>query len=173
MEDLEVFEGLLDLCMVREEEIAKLSQRLEEVEKMLSDYSVASALERNRKASTSDNKGILVADSSDIMRRRLVNLLNSEGYWVVAEAETGKDAVEIYKQRKPALVTLDLDIPLINGYEATRQIRKFDPGAKVIIIGQNLNREMIVKAIGAGAVDFLVKPVRVGRLLQIVERLVA
>jgi len=170
---LEVFEGLLDLCMVREEEISKLSARLEEVESLLSDYSIANTLERNRNATFSDKKGILVADSSEVMRRSLVNLLKSHGYKVVGEAENGKDAVQIYKQRKPALVTLDPDIPLMNGYDATREMKKFDPSAKVIIIGHNLDREMIVKAISAGAVDFLVKPVRIGRLLQIVERVVA
>jgi two-component system chemotaxis response regulator CheY len=170
LEALEIFEALLDLCVTKEAEIAQLSARLEKAEAALAKSSAGNACGTEKKGKAPTKRGILVADSSEIMRRNLVNLLTSKGYRIAGEADNGKDAVELFMKTKPALVTMDVEMKTMDGCEATREIKKYDPDAKVIIISQVLDREMIVRAIRAGANDFLVKPIRIGRLMEIVER---
>jgi two-component system chemotaxis response regulator CheY len=105
------------------------------------------------------------------MRRNLSNLLTSNGHEVVGEAGTGSKAVQLFEEKRPSIVTMDLNLPEIDGYEATRMIRRIDPDAKVIIISDVLERSVVLGALSAGAVDFLVKPVHVDRLLQVIEGL--
>ena len=119
-----------------------------------------------------ENRGILVVDDTDVMRIRLVELLSSSGYRVVGQAGDGARAVELYLEKWPAVVTMDLDMPILDGYEATKKIKQLDPNAKVVVISQVLDRQMILKALNAGAIDFLVKPLRLDRFLQLIERLV-
>ena len=166
---LEVIENLLNLCMEREEEIAKLSRELEEF-KTGRQQPADSPSSESKKTPLNSRRGVLVVDDSDVMRSRLVSLFLCNGYRIVGEAENGLKAVQMVKERRPAVVTMDLDMPIMDGYEATRQIHGIDPEVKVIVISQLLDRSMILNALNAGAVDFLVKPVQIDRLLQLVGR---
>jgi two-component system chemotaxis response regulator CheY len=97
----------------------------------------------------------------------------ANGYKVVGEADNGLKAVRLFAEKHPTLVTMDLDMPVMDGYEATRQIKRIDPDAKVIVISQVMNRSMILDALDAGAIDFLTKPVPIDRLLQLMSRVIA
>jgi two-component system chemotaxis response regulator CheY len=172
-EVVEVMEGLLNLCMLREDEIEKLEARIEVLEARLGENKLTMFdSSRPRPPQQGEHKGILVVDDSDIMRIRLVDLLSTNGYRVVGQASDGARAVELYQQKRPAVVTMDLDMPVLDGYEATKKIKQMDPHAQVVVISQVLDRQMILRALNAGAVDFLVKPLKIERFLQLIERLV-
>jgi len=168
---LDVIEGLLNLCIDREKEIAKLTGELAVLKAGQENLLAAYPDDAQRSASVSANHGVLVVDDSDVMRNKLVNLLLNNGYRVIGEAENGLKAVQLYKERRPTVVTMDIDMPVMDGFEATRQIKRIDPNARIIVVSQVLDSSMILNALGAGAVDFLVKPVQIDRLLNLIRRL--
>lgn len=179
-EMLEVIEGLLDLCMQREAQIAELIMERERpwVKKSLeaqgkndgkTDPLNPIAIRAFEFDGTESREGVLIVDDTEMMRVQLVQLFRSVGQKVVATAENGEEAIELYRKYHPALVTMDTDMPVMNGYEATREIKKIDPDARVVMISHVLERKMILEAIRCGATDYLVKPVQPERLLQMVE----
>ncbi|RAK18713.1 two-component system chemotaxis response regulator CheY [Anoxybacillus vitaminiphilus] len=103
-------------------------------------------------------KTTLIAEHSTFMRNLLKNLLNENGYKVVAEASDGSSAVSLYKEKKPDIVVLDLTMPIMNGLDVLKNILKFDPKAKVIICSAMGQKRLISDAIEIGAKDFIIKP---------------
>lgn len=80
------------------------------------------------------------------------------------------DALELYKEHKPDLVTMDITMPEMDGIEAVRKLKKIDPGARVIMISAMGQESMVSDAIGAEASDFVVKPFRPEQILAAVNR---
>ena len=113
---------------------------------------------------------IMVVDDAAFMRLMIRNILEEAGHTVVCEAENGLEAVEKYKQYHPDLVTLDITMPVMEGLEALRQIRKYDPFAVVIMCSAMGQKPMVIDAIKMGAKDFIVKPVQQDRVLEAVSK---
>jgi len=104
------------------------------------------------------NINVLLVDDHNIVRQGLKALLTAEGdISVLAEAQTGREAVNLAAQLRPDVVIMDLAMPLLNGWEATRQILKTVPAAKVIILSSYDSDEHIQQAIAAGAAAYLIK----------------
>jgi len=103
-------------------------------------------------------KRVLIVDDAAFMRLSLRAIVEKCNYEVVGEADTGIKAVQLYKQLKPDLVTMDLTMPELGGVEAIKLIKSIDNNAKVIVIS-SMGHEILVKeAIVAGAMSFIVKP---------------
>jgi len=113
---------------------------------------------------------IMVVDDAAFMRLMIRNILEEAGHTVVCEAENGLEAVDKYKQFHPDLVTLDITMPVMEGLEALRQIRKYDPNAIVIMCSAMGQKPMVIDAIKMGAKDFIVKPVQQDRVLEAVSK---
>lgn len=111
---------------------------------------------------------ILIADDAAFMRMVLRKLLETAGHEVVGEAANGEQAVLEYKRLKPDLVTMDITMPVMDGIIATKEIRRFDPKAKIIVTSAMGQNAMVKEAIMSGAMDFVVKPVDEDRFLQAV-----
>jgi len=111
-----------------------------------------------------------VVDDAAFMRLMIRNILEEAGHTVVCEAENGLEAVDKYKQFHPDLVTLDITMPVMEGLEALRQIRKYDPFAVVIMCSAMGQKPMVIDAIKMGAKDFIVKPVQQDRVLEAVSK---
>lgn len=118
-------------------------------------------------------KRILIVDDAAFMRMMIKNIVTKNGYEVVGEAENGQIAVDLYKQHKPDLVTMDITMPEMNGIEGVKAIRSFDPNANVIMCSAMGQQAMVMEAIQAGAKDFIVKPFQQDRILQAIERVMA
>jgi DNA-binding NarL/FixJ family response regulator len=104
------------------------------------------------------NINVLLVDDHNIVRQGLKALLTAEGdISVLAEAQTGREAVNLAAQLRPDVVIMDLAMPLLNGWEATRQILKAVPSAKVIVLSSYDSDEHIQQAIAAGAAAYLIK----------------
>jgi DNA-binding NarL/FixJ family response regulator len=101
---------------------------------------------------------VLLAEDHMIVREGFRKLLAAENdIEVVGEAQTGRQAVAMAKKLRPAVVVMDIAMPLLNGLEATRQIRKAIPGAKVIMLSAHSDDAYVEQAIAFGAMGFLLK----------------
>lgn len=114
-----------------------------------------------------DKIRILLADDHTILRNGIRAILEDEpGMEVVGEAEDGRTAVSLASQLKPDIVIMDIAMPLLNGLEATRQIRRLCPGVKVIILSMHDNEEYIVQVLEAGAMGYILKDSAAKELIQ-------
>lgn len=101
---------------------------------------------------------VLMTDDHTMVRKGLCSLLEKEpGIAVVAEAENGRDALIKAEETKPDVAVMDIGMPLLNGIEACRQLKKRCPEIKVIILTIHTNEEYILQALKAGASGYLVK----------------
>jgi DNA-binding NarL/FixJ family response regulator len=101
---------------------------------------------------------VLLAEDHMIVREGFRKLLESEeDIEVVGEAQTGRQAVEMTRKLRPAVVVMDIAMPLLNGLEATRQIRKSVPNTKVLMLSAHSDDAYVEQAIAIGAVGFLLK----------------
>ena len=113
---------------------------------------------------------VLICDDAIFMRTMVGDILQRAGFEVVGEADTGAQAVEQYKRLKPDLVTMDITMPEVDGITALRTIRDSDPGARVLMVSAMGQQKMIVEALEAGAMDFLVKPFQPTKVLETVKK---
>ncbi|MGB9792784.1 MAG: response regulator [Thermacetogeniaceae bacterium] len=116
-------------------------------------------------------KRILIVDDAAFMRMMLKDILTKNGYTVVGEAENGAVAVEKYKELRPDLVTMDITMPEKDGITAVKEIKAFDPNAKIIMCSAMGQQAMVIDAIQAGAKDFIVKPFQPERVLESVAKI--
>ena len=110
--------------------------------------------------STSNTLGskVLIADDHEIVRRGLSKLIEEQPGWeVVAEVSDGREAVEKARVTKPDVIVLDIGMPSLNGLEATKQILKVDPKAKVLILTVHDSDQMIRQVLDAGASGYVLK----------------
>ena len=111
---------------------------------------------------------ILIVDDAAFIKMRLVKVLNSKGYEVY-EADNGKMSIDIYKKVSPHIVFMDVDMPVMDGITALREIKKIDLKANVIML-TSVNRPKIVKeAQKYGARKFLLKPFDDQKILSTIK----
>ncbi len=116
-------------------------------------------------------KRILITDDALFMRVTLKNILTKNGYEIAGEAANGRESVEMYKTTKPDLVTMDITMPEMDGISAVKEIRSFDPNAKIIMCTAMGQKNMVMEAVTAGARDFIVKPFQPEKVLEAVNKL--
>jgi two-component system chemotaxis response regulator CheY len=112
---------------------------------------------------------VLVVDDAAFMRMMIRDILAKEGY-VIQEAANGREAVEKYDELHPDLVTMDITMPEMSGLEALRIIRNRDAKARVLMVSAMGQQKMIVEALEAGAMDFLVKPFQPTKVLEAIKK---
>ena len=101
---------------------------------------------------------VILAEDHTVVREGLRTLLEAEGdMTVVGEAETGRQAVRLARKLRPAIVVMDIAMPLLNGLEATRQIVAAVPTTKVIILSAHSDDAYIEQVTSVGAVGYLIK----------------
>ena len=106
------------------------------------------------------NYRLLVVDDDTTTRMLLRSILTRQGY-AVTEATNGVEAVDIFRHEHPDLVLLDVNMPLMNGFEACRRIRAIDhdDGTPVLMLTGDDDLVAIETAFNAGATDFITKPI--------------
>ena len=115
---------------------------------------------------------ILVADDHQVVRTGLRTLLESKAGWrVCAEAGNGREAVEKAGELHPDVAVLDIGMPLLNGVEATRQIRKVSPKTEILILTMHDSEHMIQGVLDAGAHGYILKDDADRNLLAAVDSL--
>ena len=114
---------------------------------------------------------VLIVDDALFMRNMLKDIFARAGHQVIGEAANGVDAVARYRELHPDLVTMDIVMPLKSGIEALQEITAEDPAARVIMCSALGQDALVIEAVQAGAKDFIVKPFKEQRVLDVVRRL--
>jgi two-component system chemotaxis response regulator CheY len=115
-------------------------------------------------------KKVLIIDDTAFMRMTLRNILEKNGYEVVAEAEDGIQAVEKYLQIKPDLVTMDITMPNMDGITAIKKIMAEDPNARIVVVSAMGQKALVIEALNSGAKDFIVKPFQPERIVEALQK---
>jgi two-component system chemotaxis response regulator CheY len=113
----------------------------------------------------------MVVDDAMFMRASLKMMLEKNGFEVAAEAENGAVAVQKYKEVKPDFVTMDITMPEMDGLQALKLIKQFDPDAKVVVVSAMGQEPVVKEAILSGAKSFIVKPFREDFVLKTLNAL--
>lgn len=114
---------------------------------------------------------ILLVDDHPVVRQGLSALLNLENdMQVVAEADNGRAAVALARQKLPDVIIMDLSMPLLNGAEATRQIHQTLPSAKVLVLSSYADDEFVERMLQAGAAGYLTKETAAGELVRAIRQ---
>lgn len=115
-------------------------------------------------------KRVLVVDDIPFIRAVIKDILINGGYQVVDEASDGAQALALYKALKPDIVLLDIHMPVLDGIETLKRIKKINRDAIVIMCSSLGDQENIINAISLGAKDFVVKPFRKERILSAIKK---
>ena len=120
-----------------------------------------------------EKKRVLIVEDAAYMREMLAEMLEQEKdrYEVVDFAVNGKEAVEKYKELKPDLVTMDLAMEVMDGLQAIKEIKDYDPNALIIAITALGTPEQKNAALDAGAGEYLWKPFSIKNLFDALEKL--
>lgn len=103
------------------------------------------------------NTTVLVVDDSAVWRKIIKKKLKDLGFVIVGEAVDGQDGVEKYIALKPDLVTMDVEMPIMDGLTATKRILEVDPCARIIMVSSKGDESTVRKALLIGAIDFISK----------------
>jgi len=101
---------------------------------------------------------VLLVEDHTIVRQGLRLIIEATGdFQIVGEAKTGREAVFMARNLQPEVIVMDIAMPLLNGLQATRQILKDSPAAKVLILSAHSDPEYVEQVVEAGALGYLVK----------------
>ena len=113
---------------------------------------------------------VLICDDQDVVREGLRSILGTApGIDVVALAENGSRAVELFERHKPDVVLMDLNMPVMNGIQATRRLREKYPDARILALTTYAADEWVFDVIRAGAAGYLLKDTPRAELIRAIE----
>lgn len=113
---------------------------------------------------------VLLADDNGVVRKEFKKILELEDdLEVVGEAKNGHEAVAMVEKFRPALVLMDVTMPLPNGLQATSQILKAFPTTKVLMLSAHSDEAYVAEAVNSGAMGYLIKQSSVDHVCQAVR----
>ena len=120
---------------------------------------------------TEDQKvSVLLAEDHTIVREGMKALLkNEELIDIIGEASNGKETVALAKELDPDIVVMDISMPLLNGLQATSQIKRANPRTKILALTMYMNEEYVVQMLKAGASGYLLKKSAVADLVSAIK----
>ena len=116
------------------------------------------------------DKRLLIVDDALFMRMVIRDAATEAGWEIVGEGSDGEQAVDLYRESKPDLVTLDLVMPKMGGLDALKAILRLNPSAKVVVVSALDQKEVLLESIREGAMDFIVKPFERERIIGILQQ---
>jgi len=114
---------------------------------------------------------VLIADDSDAIRLVLKDILLIGEHEIIAEACDGAEAVELYQQHRPQILLLDLAMPKKDGLTVVKEVMKYDPHAKIILITASDDQKVISQCLEYGAKSHIAKPFDFNAVLKSITAL--
>ncbi len=113
--------------------------------------------------------GILIVDDMPVIRSTLVNIISKKEmlFSPILEAANGEEAVTLARIHKPDIILMDIKMPAMNGLQATATIKQKQPDVKIVMLTAHDEFSYVQKALKLGARDYLLKPVRPNKLLDL------
>lgn len=118
-------------------------------------------------------KTLMIVDDSQVIRNRIERHVLRDDWQVVAVAHNGVEAIELYKQHRPYVVTMDLTMPEMDGLACIGQICDFDPEARILVVSALSDKATGIQALKAGAQGFLYKPFTDEELREALSEMIA
>lgn len=113
----------------------------------------------------------LVVDDSNFSRKKIADFVTQVGGTVIGEASDGLEAVEQYAKLLPEFVTMDIEMPNLNGIEASKEILKNHKEANIILITSSIDKKEILIALKNGVKHVMQKPIVIGEFTKIINEL--
>jgi two-component system, NarL family, response regulator DegU len=112
---------------------------------------------------------VILVDDHTMLRQGIRRALESEGIKVVAEASDGAEAIRLALEHKPDVVLMDVSMPGMDGVEAARRIVEADGRQRVVMLTMHIDRDVIDRAIRAGAVGYLTKDSSISEVILAIQ----
>lgn len=116
---------------------------------------------------------VLIVDDSQIMRDVLTKFLGNFDLEIAGTARDGEEAIRLFREIEPDLVTLDITMPKVDGLAALKEMKKIRPAAQVIIVSAINDKSVVLRALDAGAALFINKPVSEAAVRAAIEKVLA
>ena len=113
---------------------------------------------------------VVIADDHRILREGLAAILNRRGVRVIGQASNGEEAIQMARELEPHILLMDLEMPVLDGNEATRQIKSLHPSCRVIMLTVHDYPSARVAAHQSGADAFIVKGAPVESIVQTISK---
>lgn len=114
---------------------------------------------------------ILLVDDVDLERQFVRDTVEKLGHKVLGEAADGMTALRLFEAERPDLVFMDIDIPVMNGFDIIALMLEMDPKARIVVItGMDVQREVVLKS---GALGVMKKPLRVAKVEQMLRQVMS
>jgi two-component system chemotaxis response regulator CheY len=104
------------------------------------------------------SKNLLIVDDSNIIRNKIARAMDAYGLSIVGMAPNGKAALELFRENRPQVVTMDLTMPEMDGIGCIRAIRTLDPAVRILVVSALADKATAIQALKEGAQGFLCKP---------------
>ena len=105
-----------------------------------------------------DRIRVLIVDDSEFVTRKLQDIMEKANMEVVAIANNGIDALKMFKEYKPDVITMDINMPDMDGLSALKLIHQMNPEAKIIMLSSMSSKDKVIDAMREGAKGFITKP---------------
>ena len=113
---------------------------------------------------------ILIVDDHQLFREGVKRILDfEESFDVVAEGDDGTDVIDLYMEHQPDVVLMDINMPRMNGVEATEQLIGQFPDAKVIMLSIHDDETYVTHALKSGALGYMLKEMDAGEIVQAIK----
>ena len=116
---------------------------------------------------------IVVVDDSDFSRSLIVKMLRDAEFHVVGESSSAASALQVIKEKKPDVVITDIVMPEVSGIELAELINQNYKDIYVIVVSSLSQEHVVLEAIGAGAADFIAKPISQQQLVESLEKIMS
>lgn len=117
-----------------------------------------------------DKIRVMLVDDSEFVTRKLQEILEKANMDIIAIARNGIDALKMYKEHKPDVVTMDINMPDMDGLSALKLISQLDPNAKIIMLSSMSSRDKVIDAMREGAKGFITKPFVSEKVIAIITK---
>jgi two-component system response regulator DegU len=112
---------------------------------------------------------LLLADDHTMVRQSMRRAMEADGFDVVGEAADGEQAVRLAADLGPDVVLMDVSMPVLDGVEATRQVRARDGAPQVVMLTMHADADVVRRALAAGAVGYLTKDCDIAEVAEAVR----
>ena len=113
---------------------------------------------------------ILIAEDHELTRQRIVfGLKKHSEIEVLAEAENGQKIIDLAIKFNPDLILMDISMPILNGIDATKEIKQFNPNMKIIMFTSYTEKENVLSAFNSGADAYCTKNIKIDELINIIK----
>ena len=116
------------------------------------------------------NIRIMIVDDSTFVINKLRNIAEKAQFQVVGVANDGFEALTIYKECSPDVITMDINMPNMDGLATMKLIKQISPDAKIIMLSSMSTREKVIEALKYGAKNFITKPFSPERVVAVITQ---